>query len=265
MLTMYTRPGTERPTAPPPEAVAAYRRHIQDLQGQPGEPDPAILDAAWRIREDFAIDRHVYQNRRDARFTLDHTIPDLERQHQEARAAHAAEVKAGGRLLTEFSTVAELAAALQQHVIETTPGILSPNYVRAQDFAGEIGLTRQSANETLRSTSDPAISAKLQNLGNQAHDLDLQISDTMRIVNIETTIAKQVKLCASLSESRNERDKAKYREARATLAELHGIKTQIPEATAAVAVARERLADVQARIRELEATRLIPENQAWSK
>ncbi len=224
MLT-FTPPVDAKPSA---AATAAYRRHVQQ---QPSEPDLTILEAAWKCGSDFTTDLATYQRRLDANYSLTETIPRMQEELQEAKQALAAERKAGPRLLSEFSTIAELYDAIQKHVAETTPGFPpSANYLRAHDLQVEINHERLRATEILRQTSDQALNRRLSELLRDAADTETRCRSLKQLADIDTRIEKQAALVNDLCGEHGERAKAAYRQQRAKLAELHALRPQKAEA-----------------------------------
>ncbi len=260
MLATYQKP-TDAPTGPTKAAVTAYRRMVQSNQ----DYDYDVSQAAWKCQADYQMDKHTHAKRQDATYILDTTIPAMERELADLRAASANEKKTGQRLIAEFTTIAELAAALTLHVQEQTPGQMTESYARARELAGELGRERTRAMNVLRTTSSPDLARRLATVQSQITDEEQSIKALEELVNIEERIAKQEGICNSMAvDARSDEAKRRYREQRQRLAELCGLRGQRAEAEAAVADRRQRLAGLRGQAGAIEAERLIVANQEWA-
>ncbi len=260
-LTEYVRPGTPAAdTGPSAAAVTAYRELVQSH----ADVDQDVLRDAWRTQGDFNTDRQVWEQREEAGDTLAVRVPQLEAELRDAKAAAAVEESIAARPVADFPTVGALLEAIERAIQERNPAYVTPPRNRVRDVQGDLSEERRRSIDTLRRTSSVETSRRLADLHNQIQEIKGQVNRYQQLADLDSAIAKQSKLCDALAESRNDKDKPKYRDARGKLAELSALRPQVPEAVKAVAALQETLVDLHRKHGEAEQSRLDPRNQLWS-
>lgn len=260
-LAEYVRPGTpEADTGPSAAAVTAYRELVQSH----ADVDQDVLRDAWRTRGDFTADRHVWEQREEAADTLAVRVPQLEAELRDAKAAAAVEESIASRPVADFPTVGALLEAIERAIQERNPAFVTPARNRVRDVQADLSEERRRSIDTLRRTSSVETSRRLADLHDRIQEMEGQVNRYQQLADLDSTIAKQSELCDALAESRSDKDKPKYRDARAKLAELLALRPQVPEAIKTVATLQETLVDLRRQYGEAEQTRLDPRNQLWS-
>ena len=260
-LTEYVKPGTpEADTGPSAAAVTAYRELVQSY----ADVDQDVLRDAWRTQGDFTADRHTWEQRKDAADTLAVRVPQLEAELRDAKAAAAVEQSIASRPVADFPTVGALVEAIERAMQERNPAFVTPARNRVRDVQGDLSEERRRSIDVLRRTSSVETARRLADLHNRIKEIEGQVNRYQQLADLDSTIAKQSELCDALAESRNDKDKPKYREARAKLAELSALRPQVPEAIKAVVELQGTLVDLHRQFQEAEQSRLDPRNQLWS-
>jgi hypothetical protein len=262
MLTEYHHPAApEAAKGPTKKALASYREMIQTA-----EPlDTAISRNAWKSDGDAIIDRHTWEQRSAADYSLRVRVLELQAELREAQQTALAEQAIAARPAKDFPTVGELLAAIEQAIVERAPGHVTPGRIRVRELQESLADERRTAIHTLRSTSGKDTARKIQDLTSQADDLRGTIASYQKLADLEGEIERQSTLCDDLAASRNEKDRLKHREARARLAELCSLRPTVPAALAAMNESQAALAERLTKISALEESRLDPKNQVWSE
>ena len=91
------------PSGPTPEAIERYRAAVFAAgEGSgPEEPDPNILQDAWKLTIEWHRDLKMYKKRLAARKALDETVPKLQAELRDAQEKAAVTLKVGDRPVSE--------------------------------------------------------------------------------------------------------------------------------------------------------------------
>ena len=210
MLTDYKKPeSTETPTGPTAAATAAYRATVQSNS----EADPAVLRDACAARGDFAIDRHVWEQRQAAGDTLKVRLPALEVEVQQVQFAATTECTTAARALTDFATIGELLTAIEKTIQERSPTYFSPARIRLRECQDSLAETRRLR---LRPFAVRRLRKSAAGSPNSTTAWEMFETGSGSLWNSSTSIPRLPGKgsCATLlGQSRNERDKQRYREA----------------------------------------------------
>ncbi len=239
----------EKVSGPTAKAIDTYKRTVLESveHDRPEDPDPAVLESAWKLAIDFRADVATYKKRRNARADLDVRVPALAARARQLQQVADEAAAIGSRLVSEFSTLGELLAALNETARHATGGMVSPQKLSASQAANEVSMVRQGALTLLKDTSDPDIGIAIQELQGVAASIESSIANRSDIIGVDVAIARQEARLLDITTGGRDRlttadlrkpDKQVYREARQRLEALHTLAAQKPAAIEANAADR---------------------------
>jgi hypothetical protein len=275
MLATYeTTPAA--PAGPTKEAVLAYRELVFDHvdQNRQDQPDPAVLEAAWRLPIDFATDAKNYRRRLDAKRDLDEKVPRLAQNARRLADIAAQAARIGSKPVSDFRTLdALLTALLEVQNYRSGPNV-SPQKLAAAEAASLPSMVANGARIVLSETGDPAIARALSELHSEIRSLESGIRSRDEILNVDVAIVRaearihdlatnQRGFTAESARDTRTATKQLYAEARQRLAQLRQLAAQKPAAEQANKADQVRIAELRAKIDELNREALEPQKMCW--
>lgn len=264
-----------RKTGPDKKAIEAYKAHVFRCVEENLPMDPQVLEAAWRIRTDFDKDCKTYRRRLEAVKKIQVDIPNQLAEIGKPKPKIELP-QTGLTKLSTIKTIADLVAAMNayQTEMQSVKKFINEHAVNPLLIRVELNGQRQESVMELRGSCNPDINRKIGDLQNQVSIVESNISHRGTITNCEREIEKQKPIVEKLA--RGERDymnedprwrgrstESIYQFERFKLEELLALRSQVSVAETANAADRVTIADLQAKIGNLELEKFVPRKMEW--